>query len=137
MPQRNSSTFNSEIALRVVMEPLARPGEAARPWESETLTIEPKAVVREVRLASTRRRVRDAGTVALWMIGFLIVADIAIDIVFRMPSDPRTEPTSMQAYFDYGRSLEGKLRRMVADTDDASNPLALAGWIVRRAPVAA
>src|SRR4051794_17224733 len=117
MPQRSSSTSSSETTPRgAVAEPLPRPplappainpGKAAREWESDTLTIEPKTLVREFRVTSTRRRFRDAGIVALWMIAFLILADIAINFLFPMPSDQRIQPSGMQSYFDYGRSLEG------------------------------
>ncbi|KJC36468.1 hypothetical protein [Bradyrhizobium sp. LTSP857] len=46
-----------------------------------------------------------------------------------MPIDPRTEPTTLARYFDYGRSIEGKLTKMIGSTDAKSNRVVLAGWI--------
>jgi hypothetical protein len=47
----------------------------------------------------------------------------------RMPRDPRIEPSSLQRYFDYGRSIEGKLRASVKSDDERSAPIVVAGWI--------
>src|SRR5689334_3501380 len=123
MPQPSSSTSNSDNPARGVIEilPDATPAPPVdRPWEGETLAIDANIVAHEVRRASMRQRLRDAAIVMAWMILFLVVADIAISLVFPIPADPRVEPRNMQAYFNYGRSLEGKLRQMVRDSDDAT-----------------
>jgi hypothetical protein len=74
----------------------------------------------------TKRRVLAASVLAL--IG-LVIIDVAIARLFRMPASPNTMPTALQQYFDYGRSVEGKLRRMIGPTDDDTAPVARAGWL--------
>ncbi|MCC6349764.1 MAG: hypothetical protein IT347_09265 [Candidatus Eisenbacteria bacterium] len=66
---------------------------------------------------------------ALWTLAFLIAADFALGRVFRMPADPRQPPAPLAQYFDFGASIESKMRRMVAAEDSASAPVALAGWL--------
>ena len=46
-----------------------------------------------------------------WILCGLAVIDILINVVFAYPSDPKATPSSLQLYFDYGRSVEGRLRR--------------------------
>lgn len=58
----------------------------------------------------------------------LSLMDLGINRLFPMPADPRQEPSRLQRYFDYGRSTEGKIRYLVRDTDEASGPIATAGW---------
>lgn len=64
-----------------------------------------------------------------WALGFLALADVAINLAFPLPADPRTPPSAMARYSDYGRSIEAKLRRDIGASDAVSSPLALAGWI--------
>jgi hypothetical protein len=64
-----------------------------------------------------------------WTILFLGLIDVAINIVFAYPSDPRKRPTEMQRYFEYGRSTEGKIAAMLRPTDDATAPISLLGWL--------
>lgn len=59
----------------------------------------------------------------------LVAIDFVLNAAFAMPEDPRVEPTMLQQYFDYGRSTEGKLRRLVAATDERAAPIAKKGWI--------
>ncbi|HZS53656.1 MAG TPA: hypothetical protein VFA65_04580 [Bryobacteraceae bacterium] len=66
--------------------------------------------------------------VFLWFIISLATIDLAINILFAYPKDPKTQPTSFQAYFDYGRSTEGQLRRMTRPEKDQTAPITLAGW---------
>jgi hypothetical protein len=65
----------------------------------------------------------------LWTIGALVLMDVAVDFAFRLPPDPRSEPSALQRYFDYGRSIEGKLRREVGSTPDQDAAIVSAGWL--------
>jgi hypothetical protein len=73
--------------------------------------------------------------VAAYTVLWLVVLDVAIDLATRMPDDPRVQPSKMQGYFDYGRSVESKLRRMVGATREQSTPVAVAGWLDPAEPV--
>jgi hypothetical protein len=64
-----------------------------------------------------------------WTLAALVILDSALGAVSGMPADPRVEPTSLQRYFDYGRSIEGKLHALVKPDDAHSGPIVLAGWI--------
>jgi hypothetical protein len=64
----------------------------------------------------------------LWTIGTLIVIDAAIGFAFRMQAEP-ARATSLQNYFDYGRSIEGKLRRYVGSSPDQDAMIVRAGWL--------
>src|SRR3954462_3397459 len=74
-------------------------------------------------------QVRHALATLAWIIVWLIVFDVLVDIAFRYPSDPRvTNPGQLRLYFEYGRSAEGKLRRMTGVSRKTSAPITLAGW---------
>lgn len=78
----------------------------------------------------TSKRVRTCAQVALGFVSTLAVLDVAINSLFPYPSDPlNTSPSSMSLYFDYGRSIEGKVRRQMGPTNDTSAPIAQAGWL--------
>ncbi len=64
----------------------------------------------------------------LWFALWMAVFDVAAGTVFRAPP-PTVEPKRLQAYFEYGRSVEGKLRTMVTSDDATSAPIARAGWL--------
>jgi hypothetical protein len=64
-----------------------------------------------------------------WTLLALLAMDVGLETLFRVPADPRVQPSKMQAYFDYGRSVEGKLRRFLGPDDDHSALIVLAGWI--------
>lgn len=72
---------------------------------------------------------RDLLATALWTLAFLVAADIALGVAFRMPADPAVPPAKLALYFDFGASIEAKMRRMVRDSDAASAPIAQAGWL--------
>ena len=59
----------------------------------------------------------------------LVGLDIAVGLLFSPPDDPRVVATPLQAYFDYGRSIEGKLRRMVGPDDNHAALITKAGWL--------
>src|SRR5438445_614881 len=86
----------------------------------------------QVRLTQCDGRVRYQRRVlriVLWTIGSLIVIDIAVGAAFAPPIDPRRASTSLQTYFNYGRSIEGKLRRDVGSEPDQDAPIMKAGWL--------
>jgi hypothetical protein len=65
----------------------------------------------------------------VWTIISIAILDVTIGLIFRSPPEPQAIPTTMQFYFDYGRSIEGKLRRMVGATVAQDAPIIVAGWI--------
>ena len=74
--------------------------------------------------------IRKAVVTGLWILLFLVVFDVLINFLFPYPSNPRvTSPRQLESYFEYGRSVEGKLSRMVGPTEESSSPLAVAGWL--------
>lgn len=80
--------------------------------------------------SDTERRERRRALTALgWAVLWLIVLDILAGVLFRYPSDPKDlNPGPLALYFDYGRSMEGRLRRATREDPDASAPITLAGW---------
>jgi hypothetical protein len=76
------------------------------------------------------KQIRKAFVTGLWIVFFLFVFDVSINFRFPYPSDPRvTSPGRLNLYFEYGRSVEGKLARMIGSTDELSSPIAQAGWL--------
>src|SRR5919199_346097 len=74
--------------------------------------------------------IRKVVVTGLWIIFFLLVFDISTNFLFPYPSNPQvTDAGPLNSYFEYGRSVEGKLLRMLGPTDEASSPLAQAGWL--------
>src|SRR5664280_25927 len=64
-----------------------------------------------------------------WVIIGLVVIDTLINVVFSYPSDPKViNPSQLRSYFDYGRSQDGKLRRMTRSDKTQTAPITLAGW---------
>jgi hypothetical protein len=74
--------------------------------------------------------------ILLWMIAALTLIDLAVGSAFRLPTDLRTEPSSLQSYFDYGRSVEGKLRHDVGSSPEMDAPILKAGWLAKECDVA-
>lgn len=68
-------------------------------------------------------------SIVLWTIGALILIDAMVGFAFRLPLDPRRAPSSLQVYFDYGRSIEGKLRHEVGSTPEQDAAIVKAGWL--------
>ena len=61
----------------------------------------------------------------------MVIIDIAINIIFSYPKDPRNiTPSAMRQFFEYGRSIEGKFARMTRKDIDDSAPIVTAGWLV-------
>ena len=77
------------------------------------------------------RRLRAVLVTCGWTLLTLIGLDIAVGQIFAVPSDPRRQPAAMAQYFDYGRSVDGKITGMIGSDDAHSAPILLAGWIDR------
>src|SRR5690242_4155452 len=79
----------------------------------------------DARLNSPLRRRLN---VAVWAIVAVVAIDVAINVAFEFPSDPKMPPSRLQLYFNYGRSQEGKLRQITRQTANQSAAIALSGW---------
>ncbi len=63
-------------------------------------------------------------------LGFIILFEIFVNRLFPYPQDPQnTNPGTLALYFDYGRSIEGKVRRQLGTSNENSAPIAQAGWL--------
>jgi len=70
---------------------------------------------------------------ALWLVFYLVVIDIAVNTIFPFPADPdKTPPTFFQGYFEYGRSVEGKLDKMTGLASVQSRPILGYGWLQKK-----
>ena len=78
---------------------------------------------------SRRRRQLRVVKIVFWTIGILVLLDAVIGFVFRMPANVHQPPSALQAYFEHGRSIEGKLQRMIGPTIADDAPIVNAGWI--------
>jgi hypothetical protein len=68
--------------------------------------------------------------IVLWIIFYLVLIDAVINVIFLYPTDPHNiQPSFLQSYFDYGRSVEGKLQWMTRPTVDKSAPRVSGGWL--------
>ncbi len=81
------------------------------------------------RTGPASRYARSLLCILLWTTATLILLDAAIGFTFRTPADPLQAPSSLQAYFDYGRSIEGKLRREIGTRPENDAPILKAGWL--------
>lgn len=77
---------------------------------------------------SAPRPTRDLLVTAAWTVVFLAAADIALGALFRMPADASKPPAPLVQYFDFGTSIEAKLRRM-APRDSTRAPVSSGGWL--------
>lgn len=91
-----------------------------QPSSSTSSSDPPRAVVDRRRGAW-----RLGAWVALWLVGL----DVGASIAFAYPSDPRDiTPSRLALFFDYGRSMEGRLRRATRSDPDLTAPITLPGW---------
>ena len=59
----------------------------------------------------------------------LAAIDAAVNFAFAYPDDPKvTQVDQVAAYFEYGRSIEGKLARITRSDPAQTAPITLAGW---------
>jgi hypothetical protein len=99
-------------------------------------SISSSELARSRRLSSRARLRRHIIAIVLWTIGALILIDAAVGFAFRLPLDPRRTSSSLQTYFDYGRSIEGKLRREVGSTPEQDAAIVKAGWLANDCDIA-
>jgi hypothetical protein len=99
---------------------------------SSTSSSEP---ARSKRLNSRTRLRRHILRIGLWTIGALFLIDITVGFAFRLPSGSQRPPSTLQRYFDYGRSIEGKLRREVGPTPEQDALIVRAGWLANECDI--
>ena len=68
------------------------------------------------------------GKAGLWLVLWLVLIDLGINLLFPYPTNSKNA-NSLEQYFEYGRSIEGKLDRMIGDSVDQSDPIIAAGWV--------
>src|SRR6266850_274874 len=79
---------------------------------------------------TARHRIRDALTTLGSMLLCLIMLDLVAGAFAGSPyGRERAQVRALTRYFDYGRSIEGKVRAMVGAEGTSPPPLAQAGWI--------
>jgi hypothetical protein len=75
------------------------------------------------------RPIASAIHVFAWIVIGLVTIDVLINGVFAYPNDPKViNPSQLRMYFDYGRSMEAKLRRITRIEPSQTAPITLAGW---------
>ncbi len=82
-------------------------------------------------ISSSERRRRAVFATLSWTFLCVVALDVALGTIFRYPDDNQREPTLLQRYFDYGRSVEGKLHRILGSSERDAAPIAYAGWLER------
>lgn len=69
------------------------------------------------------------GKLVLWVLLWLALIDVSINLLFPYPKELNQKTSKLAEYFDYGRSIEGKLTWMVkADVKSSANMVG-AGWL--------
>ena len=79
--------------------------------------------------SSPMKRWKLVGRLGLWMIFWLTLIDIGINVLFPSSRDNNQDAGTIARYFDYGRSIEDKLDRMVGSTTENSDLIVASGWI--------
>lgn len=68
-----------------------------------------------------------------WLVFYMALIDIAVNIFFPFPSNPqKTAPSFLQGYFEYGRSTEGKLSAMIEAAKLQKEPTVGYGWLKKK-----
>lgn len=63
-----------------------------------------------------------------WLLAWLILIDLAVNIALG-PNSDRVHAPGLKRYFEYGRSIEGKLARKLAQDSSKGGNILSAGWI--------
>jgi hypothetical protein len=65
-----------------------------------------------------------------WTLLFALLLDVTINIILSLPYVQNGNSTLKQltVYFEYGRSVEGKLLKMIGDSNATARNIAKAGW---------
>jgi hypothetical protein len=71
---------------------------------------------------------RKSALVVMWSLIWLGVIDIAVNLTFGARASA-AQPSALSRYFEYGRSVEGKLMRMVAADPNSGGQMISTGWI--------
>lgn len=121
-PQLPSSLLRLSLAIQSAPPSTDRAQDAAQGNRSQTSTGSPLKKSQPTPWGSLLK-------LSLWILFWLVLADIGINRLFAYPETLDQSPSSFDRYFDYGRSIEGKISRMVNDTVDSSDPIVAAGWI--------
>ncbi|MEM8807729.1 MAG: hypothetical protein AAGF01_17050 [Cyanobacteria bacterium P01_G01_bin.38] len=69
------------------------------------------------------------GKLGAWIFFWLVLIDLGINLLFPFPKESTQTPSAFESYFDYGRSIESKLERMVKNEVTNSDPIVASGWI--------
>jgi len=67
--------------------------------------------------------------IVFWIIVWLVVFDCCINILFPYPVDTEILPNAFQEYFEYGRSVEGKIKRKLPSIERQDATQAKGGWL--------
>ncbi|MBN8814153.1 MAG: hypothetical protein J0J06_01745 [Sphingomonas sp.] len=79
--------------------------------------------------ADAPRERRRRWATLLWALLWLIVLDVGASLAFAFPADVKNvNPGKLQLFFDYGRSMEARVRRMTRADPNQTAPITLAGW---------
>lgn len=81
-----------------------------------------------MRLAQSLATWRRSAVIAVWALVWLIVIDVGVNIAFGEGSLAR-QPSALSRYFEYGRSIEGKLMRIVVADPNNGGQMLSTGWI--------
>ena len=72
---------------------------------------------------------RKAWKVLYWSLICLIFLDVLVGVAFQYPKNPRElNPGKLALFFDYGRSMEGRLKRATRVNRNETAPITLSGW---------
>jgi hypothetical protein len=75
------------------------------------------------------RRAKPIIFLIVWALLGLLAIDVSINFLFAYPKDSKfLSPSRFQLYFEYGRSVEGKLSRMTRQNQAETAPITLSGW---------
>lgn len=72
-------------------------------------------------------RLPTSARVVLWTLAWLALMDVGVNIAFKQGPNA-AQASGLQRYFEYGRSVEGKLAKAVSGAP-ADAPILSAGWI--------
>ncbi len=76
-----------------------------------------------------RKAWRQILRLVLWVILFLCLIDGLINQLYPYPSVPNVKAGELSRYFNYGRSIEGKLPQIIGPTNESSSKFAVVGWL--------
>jgi hypothetical protein len=66
-------------------------------------------------------------SILLWIVLWLLIFEIVLYAISYMP--PNKLSNAVLRYLEYGRSVEGKMHKMIGPTDELTVPIASVGWL--------